>query len=83
MNSEHSLIDKWRSLNTVQQQEVLDFIDFTLQKSLREKQSQSNQSQQRAQRVEEWINWASANIKNSPGLPDEALGRDSIYNENY
>jgi hypothetical protein len=83
MNSEHLLIDKWRSLNTVQQQEVLNFIDCTLQKSLRKKQSQSNQSQQREQKVKEWINWASANTSDSPGLPDEALRRDSIYNEDY
>jgi hypothetical protein len=83
MNSEHLLIDKWRSLSTVQQQEVLNFIDFTLQKSLREKQSQSNQSRQREQKVKEWINWAAANLQNSPGLPDEALRRDNIYNEDY
>ena len=76
MNSEQLLIDKWRGLNPVQQQEVLDFVDFIFQKSLRE-----NQSQQRAQRVKEWIKWTSDNTSDSTGLPDEALTRDSIYNE--
>ncbi len=76
MNSEQLLIDKWRSLSIVQQQEVLDFVDFIRQKSLRE-----NQSHQRTQRVKEWIDWATDNPNDSPGLPDEALTRDSIYNE--
>ena len=75
MNSEQLLIDKWRSLSIVQQQEVLDFVDFLRQKSLRE-----NQSQQR-QLVKEWIKWASDNPQDSPGLPDDALTRDSIYND--
>ncbi len=75
MNSEQLLIDKWRSLSIVQQQEVLDFVDFLRQKSLTE-----NQSQQR-QLVKEWIKWASDNPQDSPGLPDDALTRDSIYND--
>ncbi len=76
MNSEQLLIDKWRGLNTVQQQEVLDFVDFIAQKSLKK-----NQSQLKAQRVKEWIDWASDNPEDSPGLPDEALSRDQIYIE--
>ena len=76
MNSEQLLIDKWRGLNPLQQQEVLDFVDFIAQKSL-----QKNQSQLRAQRVKEWIDWASNNPDDSPGVPDEALSRDSIYSE--
>ena len=39
MNSEQLLIDKWRSLTSVQQQEVLDFVEFIAQKSLKENQS--------------------------------------------
>ncbi len=74
MNSEQLLIDKWRSLTSVQQQEVLDFVEFIAQKSLKE-----NQSRQRTQRVKKWLDWAEDNPKDSPGLPDEAVSRDSIY----
>lgn len=76
MNSEQLLINKWRSLTSVQQQEVLDFVDFIAQKSLKE-----NQSRAIARRVKEWIDWAADNPDDSPGLPDEALSRDSIYSE--
>ncbi len=74
MNSEQLLIDKWPSLTSVQQQEVLDFVEFIAQKSLKE-----NQSGQRAQRVKKWLDWAEDNPADSPGLPDEAVTRDSIY----
>ena len=76
MSSEQLLIKKWRSLNPVQQQVVLDFVDFIAQKS-----QQESQSQARTRRVKEWIDWASDNPDDSPGLADEALSRDSIYNE--
>lgn len=76
MSSEQLLIDKWRSLTSVQQQEVLDFVDFIAQKSLKE-----NQSRPRAQRVKEWLDWANDHPDDSPGLPDEALSRDSIYED--
>ena len=76
MNSEQLLINKWRNLDTIQQQEVLDFVDRIAQKSLKE-----NQSQARARRVKDWINWTADNSDDSPGLPDEALSRDSIYSE--
>ena len=76
MNSEQLLINKWRDLNTVQQQEVLDFVDFIFQKSFKE-----NQTQARARRVKDWIDWTGDNPDDSPGLPDEALSRDSIYGE--
>ena len=74
MNSEQLLIDKWRSLTSVQQQEVLDFVEFIAQKSLKK-----NQSRQRAQRVKKWLDWSKDNPLDSPGLPDEAVSRDSIY----
>ncbi|MBW4535279.1 MAG: hypothetical protein KME09_15190 [Pleurocapsa minor HA4230-MV1] len=77
MNSEQLLINKWRDLNSVQQQFVLDFVDFIAQKSLIENQSQGVVSS----RVKQWMDWASDNPDDSPGLPDEALSRDSIYNE--
>ena len=75
MNSEQLLIDKWRSLNLVQQQEVLDFVEFIAQKSVKEDRSSIER------RVKQWLDWASDNPDNSSGLPDEALSRDSIYSE--
>ena len=76
MNSEQLLIDKWRGLNPVQQQEVLDFVEFIAQKSQLENRSQIEQ-----RRVKQWIDWATDNPDDSPQLPDEALSRDSIYGE--
>lgn len=76
MNSEQLLIDKWRGLNPLQQQEVLDFVEFIAQKSQLE-----DRSQIRHRRVKQWLDWASDNPDDSPGLPDEALSRDSIYSE--
>lgn len=76
MDSEQLLLDKWRGLNSLQQQEVLDFVEFIAQKSLPAKQSQL-----RAQQVKEWIDWARDHPDDSPELPDEALSRDSIYSE--
>ena len=75
MNSEQLLINKWRNLDTVQQQEVLDFVDLIAQKSLKDR------SQARARRVKDWIDWTADNADDSPGLSDEALSRDSIYSE--
>jgi hypothetical protein len=79
MNSEQMLINKWRDLNSVQQQFVLDFVDFIAQKSLPQNQSQARA--QRTERVKQWMDWASDNSDDRPGLPDEALNRDSIYSE--
>jgi hypothetical protein len=80
MNSEQMLINKWRDLNSVQQQFVLDFVDFIAQKSLPQNQFQARAQQ--TERVKQWMDWASSdNTDDSPGLPDEALSRDSIYSE--
>ena len=75
MISEQILIDKWRSLNKVQQQEVLDFVD-----SIEQRSSSENQLQKK-RRVKEWLDWSGDNPHDSPGLPDEAVSRDSIYSE--
>ena len=76
MNNEQLLIDKWRGLNPIQQQEVLDFVEFIAQKSVKE-----NRSSIRERRVKQWLDWASDNPDDSSRLPDEALSRDSIYSE--
>ncbi|NJO93838.1 MAG: hypothetical protein HC820_04860 [Hydrococcus sp. RM1_1_31] len=74
------LLDKWRDLTFERQQEVLDFMDFIWQKSVTNKQAQTTETQlSNSQRVKRWSDWASNHPKNSPGLPDEALRRDSIY----
>ena len=76
MNTEQLLIDRWRGLNSVQQQEVLDFVEFIAQKSQLEDRSLIRQ-----RRVKQWLDWASDNPDRSSRLPDEAVSRDSIYNE--
>jgi hypothetical protein len=79
MNSEQILLNKWRDLTSERQQEVLDFLDFIWQKSVNDKQTQQVESKTSTERVQQWINWAESHPENSPGLPDEALHRDSIY----
>ena len=79
MNTEQLLLDKWRNLTTDKQQEVLDFLEFIHQKSISPKPTQPPDSQTTAQRVKRWRDWAESHPKDSPGLPDEALYRDSIY----
>ena len=75
MNSEQLLINKWRNLDTLQQQEVLDFVDRIAQKLIKEDRTQATR------RVKDWINWTADNPDDSPGLPDEALSRGSIYED--
>lgn len=80
MNSEQILLDKWRSLTLERQQEILDFVEFIWQKSTHDQQPQPTQTQiSNSQKVKRWLNWAESHPENSPGLPDEALSRDSIY----
>jgi hypothetical protein len=80
MNAEKVLLDKWRYLTPDKQSEVLDFMDYLRYKHNRElevKQLPNNTSN--SERVKQWLDWAESHPKNSPGLPDEALSRDSIY----
>jgi hypothetical protein len=79
MNSEQMLLDKWRDLTSERQQEVLDFLDFIWQKSVAARLAQPLESKKTAERVKRWIDWAESHPENSPGLSDEALRRDSIY----
>lgn len=76
MNTEQLLINKWRSLNSEQQRQVLDFVEFVAQESLFIDCSQIKQ-----QRVRQWLDWAGDSPNDSLELPDEALSRDSIYSE--
>lgn len=80
MNSEQILLDKWRSLTLERQQEILDFVEFIWQKSTQDQQPQPTQTQiSNSQKVKRWLDWAESHPENSPGLPDKALSRDSIY----
>lgn len=80
MNSEQLLLNKWRNLTADKQQEVLDFVDFIWHKSTPKKHVPLN-SLTTAERVKQWIDWAESHDKHSPGLPDQALHRDSIYED--
>lgn len=80
MNAEQILLDKWRYLTPEKQSEVLDFIDFLRLKNERQSPVQlSSPEISTSERVKRWRHWAESHPKNSPGLPDEALSRDSIY----
>jgi hypothetical protein len=81
MDTEQLLLDKWRDLTADKQQEVLDFVDFIWHKSTPEKHALPLNSLTTAERVKRWIDWAESHDKDSPGLPDEALRRDTIYED--
>ncbi|PSB00911.1 hypothetical protein [Merismopedia glauca] len=80
MNSEQILLDNWRYLTPEKQSEVLDFMEFLRHKHNREREVKLIQPHMsNSERVKQWIDWAESHPKNSPGLPDVALSRDSIY----
>jgi hypothetical protein len=78
MNSEQVLLEKWRTLPSDRQREVLDFIDGIIPRT-ENKESDRTPSGDRADRVRAWLDWAEDNPKPSPNLPDEAMHRDTIY----
>jgi hypothetical protein len=78
MNIEQAILEKIRQLPPAQQQEVLDFSTFLQQKNslptpdvnLTPKQKSAN-----------WLKWVKSHSSNNSPLPDEALHRDTIYND--
>jgi hypothetical protein len=55
-------------VNTEQQQQVLDFVEFITQKEIVE-----DRYLIRERRVKQWLNGAGVCPDDSPGLPDEAF----------
>ncbi|NES71696.1 MAG: DUF2281 domain-containing protein [Okeania sp. SIO2D1] len=74
MNIEQTLLKNFRELPPEKQQEILDFSEFLRQKILVKPEQKIPQQQ-----AENWKNWAESQPENSPGLPESALKRETIY----
>ncbi|NEQ37171.1 MAG: DUF2281 domain-containing protein [Okeania sp. SIO3I5] len=74
MNIEQALLKNLRELPPEKQQQILDFSEFIKQKILVKPDPKMPK-----QRAETWKNWAENQPQNSPGLPNYALKRETIY----
>ena len=74
MSIEQALLKNLRELPVEQQQEVLNFSEF-----LRQKNAAKPEPIMPIQRAKAWKSWVESQPKNSPGLPDYALKRETIY----
>ncbi len=74
MNIEQAVIENLRKLPLEKQQEVLDFSQF-----LTHKIQQKLENVTPHEKAEDWLNFLENQPKDTPGLPDEALSRETIY----
>lgn len=75
MNIEQAILTNIQALPPDKKQEVLDFIEFLAQK----KNEVSTQSLSPQQRAEAWKQFMESQPLDTPGLPEEALHRDTMY----
>ena len=75
MNIEQAVIENLRRLPLEKQQEVLDFSQFLTQKTSPKPEAMTPQ-----EKAEDWLKFLESQPKDTPGLPDEALSRETIYN---
>ncbi|AVQ73653.1 MAG: DUF2281 domain-containing protein [Microcystis sp. M048S1] len=78
MNIEKNVIEYLRKLPPDKQQEVLDFTQFLSQKSTLPKPNPNLTPEQRSAN---WLAWVDSHKSSNPPLPDEALHRDSMYED--
>ena len=74
MDIEQTLIKTFRQLPAIQQQKVLLFTQSLLTPS--EKLAEGNDPLQTANA---WLQFMQNQLQDTPGLPDEAMSRESIY----
>jgi hypothetical protein len=72
MNIERAVIENLRKLPVEKQQEVLDFTQSLTQRTQREIMTPH-------EKAEDWRNFLESQPKDTPGLPDEAVTREAIY----
>jgi hypothetical protein len=68
MNIERAVIENLRKLPVEKQQEVLDFTQRTQREIMTPHE-----------KAEDWRNFLESQPKDTPGLPDEAVTREAIY----
>ena len=82
MNIEQAILENIKQLPFNQQQELLDFSEFLKQKNLNLRaNSQTKLTPQ--QKVEKWGKVIAKLPQTSVNLPDEALHRDTMYEDEY
>ncbi len=74
MDIEQTLVKTFRQLPAIQQQKVLLFTQSLLTPS--EKLAEGNDPLQTANA---WLQFMQNQLQDTPGLPDEAMSRESIY----
>jgi hypothetical protein len=74
MSIEQTILDNLQKLPLEKQEEVLDFIEF-----LRQKNKPSSESKSPQQRAKAWREFTSRQLRDTPGLPAEALSRETMY----
>lgn len=74
MSIEQAILATLHELPLGKQQEVLDFAEFLKQKNTLSPEFQSPQ-----QRAKAWREFTSHQSRDTPGLPAEALSRETIY----
>jgi hypothetical protein len=77
MTIEQTILNNVQSLPPDKKQEVLDFIEFLAQKN----NEISTQSMSPQQRANLWKEFMESQPLDTPGLPEEALYRDTMYEE--
>ncbi|ACK73670.1 conserved hypothetical protein [Gloeothece citriformis PCC 7424] len=80
MNIEEKILEKVRQLPLNQQQEVLKFTELIQQKNLTSLPS-PNLNMTPEDKVKKWQKVLEKLPQKSPNLPDEALHRDTMYND--
>ena len=78
MNLELAVIENLRKLPLEKQQEVLKFTESLAQKTSLPVPDPSLTPEQRAAN---WREWVQSHSSNNPPLPDEALHRDTMYED--
>ncbi|MGK7946378.1 MAG: hypothetical protein AB4058_18110 [Microcystaceae cyanobacterium] len=78
MTTEEKLLETWRILDESQQEQVFQFINLLKRTNSFKQESHNFAPEEKAQR---WEDWARSHQKRGFSLPDEALHRDSIYED--
>jgi hypothetical protein len=78
MNIEQAVIENLRKLPLEKQQEVLEFTQSLTPKKPLPSPDPNLTPEQRAAN---WMTWVQSHSSNNPPLPDEALHRDTMYED--
>lgn len=82
MNIQQAVLENLKQLPLAQQQEVLDFSEFIKQKTLTLTPSPDSQLTPE-EKVAKWNKAIAKLPQTSSNLPDEALHRDTMYENEY